>query len=358
MKYRPEIDGLRALAVISVILFHAGFDLISGGYVGVDIFFVISGFLITTIIYEEIKSGKFSIINFYERRVRRILPALFFMVLVTIPIAWFLLSPYDMKYYSKSIAYVAIFLSNTIFYKQSGYFDTSAELKPLLHTWSLGVEEQYYIFFPLLLVFMWRYAKDYIHQVFITIFIISLLLANYMVYVKPAAAFFLFQYRVWELLTGSILAIFVLRNISTLNLDRLHNPLSITGFILLTCSIFLFDKSIPFPSLYTLVPIIGTALIILFASDKTFIGKLLSLKPIVAIGLLSFSAYLWHQPLFAFFRHASNDDPTLAEMSLLIIVVFVIATLSWKYIETPFRNKSFLNKNNCLVYFLLCLLDF
>lgn len=202
MKYRSEIDGLRALAVTSVILFHAGLNAVSGGYVGVDIFFVISGFLITSIILGEIQAGTFSIVNFYERRVRRILPALFFVMLVCVPFAWVLLSPYDMKYFSKSLTYVSIFLSNTIFYKQSGYFDAATELKPLLHTWSLGIEEQYYVFFPLLLILLWRYAKNYILHVLAVIFIISLLYAQYKVQIKPAAAFYLLQTRIWELMAG------------------------------------------------------------------------------------------------------------------------------------------------------------
>ena len=174
----------------------------SGGYVGVDIFFVISGFLITSIILGEIQAGTFSIVNFYERRVRRILPALFFVMLVCVPFAWVLLSPYDMKYFSKSLTYVSIFLSNTIFYKQSGYFDAATELKPLLHTWSLGIEEQYYVFFPLLLILLWRYAKNYILHVLAVIFIISLLYAQYKVQIKPAAAFYLLQTRIWELMAG------------------------------------------------------------------------------------------------------------------------------------------------------------
>ena len=159
MNYRREIDGLRALAVLPVILFHAGFETFSGGFVGVDVFFVISGYLITTIILAELEQGRFSIVNFYERRARRILPALFLVMLVCIPFAWIWLLPSDMKDFSQSLIAVAIFASNILFWRESGYFDTAAELKPLLHTWSLAVEEQYYVLFPLFLMLFWKLGK-------------------------------------------------------------------------------------------------------------------------------------------------------------------------------------------------------
>jgi peptidoglycan/LPS O-acetylase OafA/YrhL len=344
MKYRSEIDGLRALAVTSVILFHAGVSIVSGGYVGVDIFFVISGFLITTIILGEIQSGTFSIVKFYERRVRRILPALFFVMFLCVPVAWVVLSPYDMKYFSKSLAYVSIFLSNTIFYKQSGYFDAASELKPLLHTWSLGIEEQYYVFFPVLLILLWRYARAYVLHTFAAIFIISLLYTQHLIQVKPAAAFYLLQSRIWELMAGSITAVLVSKNLYGYDAEKLKNPLSITGFALLIISILYFDKTTPFPSFYTLMPIIGTVLIIMFGTEKTIVARIFSFKPVVGIGLISFSAYLWHQPIFAFYRHHSDLEPALTEMLSLTALVLILAILTWKFIEQPFRNKGFLTR--------------
>ncbi|MDO9150113.1 MAG: acyltransferase family protein [Methylotenera sp.] len=358
MKYRSEIDGLRALAVTSVILFHAGLKAVSGGYVGVDIFFVISGFLITTIILSEIQAGNFSIANFYERRVRRILPALFFVMLVCVPFAWVVLSPYDMKYFSKSLAYVSIFLSNTIFYKQSGYFDAATELKPLLHTWSLGIEEQYYVFFPLILILLWRYARNYILHALTAIFIISLLYAQYKVQVKPAAAFYLLQSRIWELMAGSISAVLVNKDLYGMQTGKLKNPLSIAGFILVLIAIFGFDKATPFPSFYTLIPILGTVLIILFGTEKTLIARLFSFRPIVGVGLISFSAYLWHQPIFAFYRHQSYLEPSLIEMFILICAVLILAILTWKYIEQPFRNRNFLNRKQIFTIALIVSLGF
>lgn len=178
MDYRREIDGLRALAVVPVILFHAGFDMFSGGFVGVDVFFVISGYLITTIILAELEQNKFSIVNFYERRARRILPALFFVMLVCIPFAWFWLLPSDMMDFSQSLIAVSVFASNILFWHQSGYFDTAAELKPLLHTWSLAVEEQYYVLFPLFLVLVWKLDKRWILVMLGLAFVTSLAVAQ------------------------------------------------------------------------------------------------------------------------------------------------------------------------------------
>ena len=191
MQYRREIDGLRAIAVLPVILFHAGFETFGGGFVGVDVFFVISGYLITTIILGELEQGKFSIVNFYERRARRILPALFLVMLVCIPFAWLWLLPSDMKDFAQSLVAVSVFASNILFWRESGYFDTAAELKPLLHTWSLAVEEQFYVLFPLLLMLFWKLGKRWILVTLGLAFIASLALAQWAAYAKPAAAFYL-----------------------------------------------------------------------------------------------------------------------------------------------------------------------
>ena len=206
MDYRREIDGLRAIAVLPVILFHAGFETFSGGFVGVDVFFVISGYLITTIIIAELEQGKFSIINFYERRARRILPALFLVMLVCIPLAWFWLLPRDMQDFSQSLVAVTVFASNILFWRESGYFDTAAELKPLLHTWSLAVEEQYYVIFPLFLMSFWRLGKRWIMILLVAVFVVSLALAQWASLAKPSAAFFLLPARGWELLVGAFAA--------------------------------------------------------------------------------------------------------------------------------------------------------
>jgi peptidoglycan/LPS O-acetylase OafA/YrhL len=209
MDYRPEIDGLRALAVLPVILFHAGFETFSGGFVGVDVFFVISGYLITTIILKELEQDDFSIARFYERRARRILPALFLVMFVCIPFAWLWLLPDDMQRFSQSLVAVSTFVSNLLFWQESGYFDTAAELKPLLHTWSLAVEEQYYVLFPLFLVLVWPFGKRWILVLLALGAVLSLSLAEWGSFRRPAATFYLLPTRGWELLLGALIAFYL-----------------------------------------------------------------------------------------------------------------------------------------------------
>ena len=339
MKYRAEIDGLRALAVLPVMLFHAGFEWFSGGFVGVDVFFVISGYLITTIIISEMAEGKFSIIKFYERRARRILPALFFMMAVCLPFAWLWLTPADLKDFGQSLVAVSTFSSNILFWQESGYFEIAAELKPLLHTWSLAVEEQYYILFPIFLMLTWRLGIKWVLLLLSIVFFISLGVAQWGAYNSPSAAFFLLPARGWELLVG-VFAAFYLKYNTHLKSHILNQALSLLGFGMIAYSIIAFDKTTSFPSLYTLIPTIGTGLLILCAVPKTYVHKLLSLKFIVGIGLISYSAYLWHQPLLAFARHSS-----FVEISELILITLCLASLlmalfSWRFVEKPFRSKT------------------
>ena len=209
MKYRAEIDGLRALAVVPVILFHAGFELFSGGFVGVDVFFVISGYLITTIIIEDIENNCFSFVYFYERRVRRILPALFFVMLTCIPFAWMWMVPGQMKDFSQSLVAVSLFASNLLFWKESGYFSAAAEEKPLLHTWSLAIEEQYYVLFPIFLFLAWRFGKRRVFWIIVVMAAISLILSEWGWRNKATANFYLAPTRAWEILAGSITAFVV-----------------------------------------------------------------------------------------------------------------------------------------------------
>ena len=342
MKYRREIDGLRALAIIPVILFHAGFTMFSGGYVGVDVFFVISGYLITSIIISDMQAGTFSLINFYERRARRILPALFVVMFVCLPFAWCWLFPNDMKDFSNSIRYVSVFLSNIFFYKSSGYFDTVAALKPLLHTWSLAVEEQYYLLFPILILTLWRYARKLIPYALIVFAVISLIYMQYIVGVNPNAAFFLLPSRLWELMIGSILAyISIYIDVSL----KGSQSASLVGLILILYAVFFFNNNTPFSSLYTLIPTIGAALIIAFATPNTFAGKLLGSRLFVGVGLISYSTYLWHQPVLAFARHRSIDEPTTIVLVMLIGMTLVLAYFSWRFVETPFRDKVAFSRN-------------
>ena len=353
MNYRPEIDGLRALAVLPVILFHAGFETFSGGFVGVDVFFVISGYLITTIILAELEQGKFSIVNFYERRARRILPALFFVMLVCIPFAWFCLLPRDMKDFSQSLVAVSVFASNILFWRESGYFDTAAELKPLLHTWSLAVEEQYYILFPLFLMLFWRLVKSSILVTMGLVFVASLLAAQWAAYAKPTAAFYLLPTRGWELLIGAFAA-FYLSKANRKELGKVASEFGgWLGVALILCALFTYSKATPFPSLYALVPTLGAVLVILFASQSTTVGKFVGNKAFVSVGLISYSAYLWHQPFFAFARHKGFSHSDHDVFILLSIVTLILAFFSWKFIEAPFRNKTILSRKSIFLFALV-----
>lgn len=348
MKYRSEIDGLRAVAVVPVILFHAGFEVFSGGFVGVDVFFVISGYLITTIIISEIDEGEFSLLNFYERRARRILPALFFVMLCCLPFAWFLLSPSDMKDFSQSLVAVATFSSNILFWRESGYFDTAAELKPLLHTWSLAVEEQFYILFPLFLMAAWRFGRRAIVWTLFAAFALSLVTAQWGAHNKPAATFYLLPARAWELLIGASAAFYLQKRPANVTL-WLSNFLSGVGLAAILYGVFVFDEATPFPSLYALAPTVGTALIILFAVRGTATHALLSLKAFVGVGLISYSLYLWHQPVFAFWRHYYVVEPDYIAMLILSLTCVLLAYFTYRLVEAPLRKGSFASRKHVLV---------
>lgn len=340
MKYRPEIDGLRALAVVPVILFHAGFESFSGGFVGVDVFFVISGYLITTILVEDIENNRFSIANFYERRARRILPALFFVMIVCIPFAWMWMLPSQMKDFSQSLVAVSLFASNILFWRETGYFAASSEVNPLLHTWSLAVEEQYYLLFPVFLYLAWRLGKSRAFWMIVVFAAVSFFLSEWGWRNSPSANFYLAPTRAWELFAGSIAAFVVQRRGVQAN-----NALSLLGLAAIFISIFAYDKSTPFPSVYALVPVVGVVFLVLFAQKDTLAAKLLSAKVFVGIGLISYSAYLWHQPLFAFARIRSLDIPSSALMCLLSVLSILMAWISWWYVERPFRQKHNFSRN-------------
>lgn len=354
MKYRAEIDGLRAIAVIPVILFHAGFEQFSGGFVGVDVFFVISGYLITTIILSEKEQGIFSLANFYERRARRILPALFFVILISLPFAWLWLLPSDMKDFSQSLVAVSSFSSNILFWRETGYWGAANELKPLLHTWSLAVEEQYYILFPLFLMLMWRFRKRWILSFFMVIAVISLFISEWGAYNKPSANFFLLPTRGWELAIGAFIAFYFLYRKKTihaiLSYRLVDEVLGLVGLLMIGYAVFVFDEGTPFPGFFALMPTVGTGLIILFSSDKTLVGRLLSKKLIVGIGLISYSAYLWHQPLLAFSRHASLTEPSKLVLATMATLSFPFAYLSWRFIEKPFRKKETFRRKSIFTY--------
>jgi peptidoglycan/LPS O-acetylase OafA/YrhL len=350
LRYRSEIDGLRALAIIPVTFFHAGFEMFSGGFVGVDVFFVISGYLITSIILAEKEAGTFSLVNFYERRARRILPSLFLVIAVSIPFAWVWLLPAHMKEFSESIVAVSTFYSNIFFWRNSGYFHQAVELKPFIHTWSLAVEEQYYILFPGFLLLAWKLGKRWIVSILIVVALVSLAFAQWGSLSHPTAAFYLLPTRGWELLVGVFVAFYLFGKFETEG----NQAYSLLGFLLVTYPMFGFDKQTPVPGFYALIPTLGTALIILFATEKTFIYRVLSARVFVGIGLISYSAYLWQQPLFAFARHISAQPPDMQLMGLLSVSSFVLAVFSWRYVEKPFRNKHKFSRKQIFFPALAC----
>ena len=352
MKYRAHIDGLRAIAVLPVILFHAGFSFFSGGYVGVDIFFVISGYLITTLLLGDLAAGRFSVIHFYERRARRILPALFLVLLACLPFAWMWLDEEELKDFSQSFVAVSFFSSNILFWIKTDYFAPNAELWPLLHTWSLGVEEQYYLAIPLIMWAAWRYARRMLLPIFGAMVVASLLAAIVLVERYPAATFYLLHTRAWELLAGGILADLTFRSKIDLA-PSTHQVLSLAGLAMVLASIFFLTEQTPFPSAYALPPVLGTVLVIMSAQPGTLAHRLLSNKVLVGIGLISYSAYLWHQPIFAFARHRLIRPPTELEYAGLAALALALAYLSWRFVENPFRDRSRVGRRGIFVFSLV-----
>jgi peptidoglycan/LPS O-acetylase OafA/YrhL len=260
---------------------------------------------------------------------------LFFVMFVCIPFSWMWMLPGQLRDFSQSLMAVGLFSSNILFWLESGYFETAAEAKPLLHTWSLAVEEQYYVLFPIFLFFAWRFGKNRVFSMIVVLAAISLGLSEWGWRNQAAANFYLAPTRAWELFAGSLAAFVVLKRGVQSN-----NTLSLLGLVAILFAIFAYDENTPFPSLYALVPVIGVALLVLFADAKTLAAKLLSTRFFVALGLISYSAYLWHQPLFAFARIRLSENPSSEFMFLLSILSIVLAVFSWRYIEKPFRDKG------------------
>jgi len=357
LQYRKEIDGLRAIAIIPVIFFHAGFQWVSGGYIGVDIFFVISGYLITSIILDEKSRDQFSIINFYERRARRIIPALSVVLFFTTLAAFIFMPAGLLEEYSRSLFSVATFSSNVFFYMTSGYFSTVSDEKPLLHTWSLAVEEQYYIFFPVMISSLWFLGKQKLLKLLVSLSIISLAFSQYLsVRGSVDANFYLIFSRAWELFFGSMIAFFSLQAIVLVRWKR--ELLGILGILMIFYSIVFFDEKTPFPSFYTLVPILGTCAIIIFSNQQTIVGRFLSNKLFVAIGLISYSLYLWHQPLFAFLRLKTIGEPSDTLFIAGIFLTVLFSLFSYQFVEKPFRNKIVFTRKSIFKFSALSLFIF
>ncbi|HEY2070193.1 MAG TPA: acyltransferase family protein [Rhizomicrobium sp.] len=337
-RYRPDIDGLRALAILPVLLFHYRVPGFSGGFVGVDVFFVISGYLIAGLIYGEMRERRFSLLTFYERRVRRIFPALFALLAAATVAAWFLLFPPDFSRYAKSLIATAVFASNIEFWRELGYFDVSAETKPLLHLWSIAVEEQFYVVFPAILLAVAGRSKARALATVSVILAASLAFSLWAVRIHPDFAFYMLPPRAWELMLGAVLAI---GGFATPGSRTMREVLAVVGVALIVASVVLYTKAIPFPGAAALLPCAGAALVIYTGQSRTGVNAVLSTRLLVFIGLISYSLYLWHWPLFVFTHDVLNRDLNGWETALLIAVAVALATLSWRYVERPFRAKTF-----------------
>lgn len=339
MTYRREIDGLRALALLPVIFFHAGFDTFSGGFIGVDIFFVISGYLITSIILHDQHRDKFSIVRFYERRARRILPALFLVMAVTFIPAYAWMLPDELKNFGQSILATTLFSNNILLAVTSDYWAMASDFKPLLHTWSLGVEEQYYVFFPLLMILGWKLFRKHLAVVLGVGAILSFTVANWGGF-KPEFTFYLLPTRAWEILVGALTAFYMIGTKRAHTKGLLNELLGGAGFCLIVASVFLIGRGPSHGIFYLAAPTLGTALIILFSSESSVVGRILGWGPIVGVGLISYSSYLWHQPLFALARVYSKEPPGIAIYCVLVVVTFILAYITWRFIENPCRNRE------------------
>ena len=344
LQYRPEIDGLRAISVISVVLYHFDISAVKGGFIGVDVFFVISGYLITGIIAKSIAGNSLTIKDFYVRRIKRIIPAYFAMVAATLIAGIIFLIPTDLINLSKSAISTALFFSNIYFWISSGdYFATPAENQPLLHMWSLSVEEQFYIFFPIILSVLMRFFQiRIVHIALLFGLIFSFFLSVWAVENAHVAAFFLLPSRAWELLIGSVLA---MRIIPQIQLTPVNEVIGLLGIGLIMLSVFFIDTTTPFPGFGALAPCFGAAMVI-FANNKhlTFSGKLLSNPVLVFFGLISYSLYLWHWPIVVFAKYIVVDEPSLTLRLALIALSVLVAWLSLLFIERPFRSGHLIRK--------------
>lgn len=355
-KYRPDIDGLRAIAVLSVVIFHAFPNLIKGGFIGVDVFFVISGYLISTVIFENLAKGTFSLTQFYGRRIRRIFPALIIVMVACFAFGWFALLADEFKQLSKHIAAGAGFVSNIVFWKESGYFDTAAETKPLLHLWTLGIEEQFYIVWPLILWLAWK-KKLNILAITIFVAVASFTLNIKEIKVDAVGTFFSPLTRFWELLSGSLLAWFTINHKNTLSSFR-ASIVSFVGISLLFCGFWRINQDTVFPGVWALVPVLGAVLIISAGSQAWVNRTVLSNKVAVWIGLISFPLYLWHWPLLTFARIVEGEVPSRNIRLAAATLSVVLAWLTYKFVECPIRLGKHSYAKTIALVILMVLLGF
>ncbi len=332
MTYRPEIDGLRAVAVLAVLLFHAT-GLLPGGFAGVDVFFVISGYVITSMLAAELDAGRFSLVRFYERRVRRLFPALAVTILVTAAASAMILLPLDLKAMGKSAVAAALMVSNVLFWDEAGYFDAAAQTKPLLHTWSLAIEEQFYLVYPLLLAALWKLGRRRLLWTLALLFGLSLAAAAWTAPDQPLTAFYLAPFRLWELMLGGLIA---LRPVRRLEGDVFAG----LGVAMIATSFFIFNAESDFPGWPALLPTVGTALVLNGARAGMVVARALAVRPAVFVGKISYSLYLVHWPLIVLLEYRHDARLGLMGGLAVIGVSLVLAWLSWRFVEQPFRQHA------------------
>ncbi|MBT9234964.1 acyltransferase family protein [Pseudomonas inefficax] len=333
--FRRDIAGLRAVAVIGVLLFHLGFSWVPGGFAGVDVFFVISGYLITSILLRDAASETFSFSNFYLRRIKRLLPAALVVTISSLIAGYFLLDPAGFENLASSALYASFFSANIYFYLNSGYFDASSEESPLLHMWSLGVEEQFYIFFPLIVIALLSRSRRIAFFGIAAIFVASFIFCLFMAFHDPMFGFYMFPMRAWELGVGCLLAFSIGSSASA----YLRQGLALLGLVLIVGSMLLLNKGLSYPSYWAAIPVLGTALLIHFGREVPFTERCLGFWPMQFIGKISYSVYLWHWPLIVFYRaYWSGKELSLTESLVLLTISLFMGWISWKYVEEKIRT--------------------
>ena len=333
MHYRPEIDGLRAIAVIPVMLFHTGSTAFSGGFLGVDVFFVISGYLITTLLCAEEEITRAELAKFITRRARRLLPALFCMVLATVPFAWMWMLPDQFNEFSRALISSVIFISNFVFWKETDYFANADEEKPLIHTWSLSVEWQFYLVFAAAFYFLAHFKKRRLFGIFVVVGILSFLFCDWSARNSPVANFYMFPTRLWEFLAGALVAL-----VMQMHKIQPDGKISFLGLITLICSFFYFDEKTAWPGLWSMLPVASVCIIIMFTDPSKIAGRILGSRFLVGIGLISYSLYIWHQPILAFARIRSFGALDPFDIFFTFAVIILLSLISWRFIEKPFRD--------------------
>lgn len=338
MNYRLDLDGLRAVAVSLVILFHFEIAGFTGGFVGVDVFFTISGYLIGSLVVGQLDQQRFSFINFYMRRFRRLFPVYFVVILVTSIFSYWLLLPVDFKDFGQSVIASVLYVSNILFFMESGYFDSASHLKPLLHTWSLSVEEQFYMFFPFIAWLCFRIKRSSLVPVFCFLTLASFIGMLFCVSYDISAAFYLYPFRAWELFIGVLLAMGVFPAVRS---ATMANILSVLGAAMIAAASYFYTKATVFPGVTALLPCVGTLLLIHAGSkqfDRVPVLTLLSTSPAVFLGKISYSLYLWHWPVFVLYTYVTPEPLTALETLLLLFVTVILSVLSWHFVETPIRE--------------------